>query len=95
MVPAEQNYSITEQELFAVMEALKAFCCYIDGIPFNLITDHKLNTFLDTQPTLSRRQTCWSEYLQRFNFTWIYRPGRTNVADPLSRNPSFLLHQLL
>ena len=86
MVLAEQNYSITEQELFAVMEALKAFCCYIDGIPFNLITDHKPNTFL---PTLPGRQTCWSEYLRRFNFTWIYRPGRTNVADPLSRYPSF------
>ena len=53
MVPAEQNNSIAEQELFAVMEALKAFCCYIDGIPFNLSTGHKPNTFLDTQPTLS------------------------------------------
>ena len=69
MVPAEQNYHITEQELLAVMEALKAFRCYVDGIPFNLITDHKPNTFLDSQPTLSRRQTRWSEYLQRFNFT--------------------------
>ena len=48
----------------------------------------------------SRRQTPWSEYLQCFNFTWEYRPGRTNVADPLSRNPSnrpvpsLLLHAL-
>ncbi len=89
MVPAEQNYHITEQELLAVIEASKAFRCYVDGIPFNLVTDHKPNTFLDTQPTLSRRQTRWSEYLQRFNFTWEYRPGRTNVADPLSRNPSY------
>ena len=61
-VPAEQNYHITEQELLAVMEAPKAFRCYIDGIPFNLITDHKPGTFLDTQPTLSRRQTRWSIY---------------------------------
>ena len=36
---------------------------------------------------LSRRQARWSEFLQRFNFVWEYRPGRTNVADPLSRNP--------
>ncbi len=59
------------------------------AFPFDLVTDHKPNTFHDTQPTLSRRQTRWSEYLQRFNFTWEYRPGRTNVADPLSRNPSY------
>ena len=89
LVPAEQNYHITEQELLAVIEALKAFRCYVDGIPFNLVTDHKPNTFLDTQLTLSRRQTRWSEYLPRFNFTWEYRPGRTNVAGPLSRNPSY------
>ena len=89
MVPAETNYHITEQELLAVIDALKAFRCYVDGVHFNLITDHKPNTFLDTQPTLSKRQTRWTEYLQRFNFTWQYRPGRTDVTDPLSRNPSY------
>ena len=50
-MPAEQNYHVTEQELLADMEALKAFCCYVDGIPFNLITDHKPDTLLDTQRT--------------------------------------------
>ncbi len=89
MVPAEQNNHITEQELLAVFKALKAFWCYADGIPFNLVTDHNPNTFLDTQPILSRRQTRWSEPLQCFNFTWEYKPGRTNVGDPLSRNPSY------
>ena len=100
MVPAEKNYHVTEQELLAVIEALRAFRCYVDGVHFNLITDHKPNTYLDTQPNMSRRQTRWSEYLQRFNFTWEYRPDVTNVADPLSRNPSYrpipslLLHAL-
>jgi hypothetical protein len=28
--------------------------------------------------------------MQRFKLTWVYRPGRTNVADPISRNPAFL-----
>ena len=89
MVPAEQNHHFTEQELLAVIEALKAFRCYVDGIPFDLVTDHKPNIFLGTQPMLSRDQTRWSEYLQRFNFTWEYRPGRTNVADPLSCDPAY------
>ena len=83
MVPAEQNYHVTEQEVLADMEALKAFCCYVDGIPFNLINDQKPDTLLDTQPTLSRRQKPWSESLPRLTFTWVYRAGGTNVADPL------------
>ena len=51
MVPAEQDYHITEQELLADIKALKAFWCYIDGTPFNLFSGHKPNTFLDAQPT--------------------------------------------
>jgi hypothetical protein len=27
------------------------------------------------------------EYLQKFNFKWLYRPGKDNMADPLSCNP--------
>ena len=55
-----------------------------------MVTDNKPNTFLAAQPTLSRRQARWSEYLQRFHFNWVHRPGRRNVADPLSRNPNFI-----
>ena len=63
LAPGEQNYHITEQQLLAVMEALKVFRCYLDGIEFNNVTDHKPNTFVDSQPTLSRRQAGWSEEL--------------------------------
>ena len=48
-----------------------------------------------TQPTLSRRQARWSEYLQRYNFAWVHRPGKHNVADPLSRNLTFKLNVVL
>ena len=56
---------------------------------FTLITDNKPNTYLDSQPTLSRQRARWSEYLQRFHFSWVHKPGKFNVADPLGRNPSF------
>ena len=90
MTAAERNYVVTEQELLATVEALRVFRCYLlSGQQFTLVTDNKPNTYLQTQPTLSRRQARWSEYLQRFHFSWLHREGRRNVADPLSRNPDF------
>ena len=52
-----------------------------------VVTDHNPLVHLQSQPTLSRRQARWAEFLQRFTFTWEHRPGRGNVADPLSRLP--------
>ncbi len=61
------------------------------AVPFTVVTDHRANTFLQTQRTLSRRQARWALMLQEFNFAWVYRPGRKNVADPLSRKPQVWL----
>jgi hypothetical protein len=85
--PAEQNYNVTEQEMLGVIHALKTWRCYLEGSVFTVVTDHCPNTFFDTQVNLSRRQARWSEFISRFKSNWEYRPGRTNVADPLSRNP--------
>jgi len=87
--PAEQHYNIVEQELLAVIHALELWRCYLDGAEVTVVTDHSPNTFFSTKSVLSPRQTRWSERLSRFQFTWEYRPGRVNVADPLSRHPSF------
>ena len=88
--PAEQNYDIGEQELLAVLHALELWRCYLDGIEFTVVTDHSPNTYFATKALLGPQQTRWAERLSRFQFTWQYRPGRTNVADPLSRHPSFV-----
>lgn len=91
MNPAERNYSATEQELLAVVHALRTWRCYLEGAKaVTLVTDHRPLTFLSSQQTLSRRQARWSEFLQRFDCQWVYRPGRLNVADPLSRQPRHL-----
>lgn len=87
--PAERNYAPIEQELLGVIHALGTWRCYLEGGgPFVVVTDHKPNTFFQSQPRLSPRQVRWMEFLSRFHFTWQYRPGHTNVADPLSRDPS-------
>ena len=90
MNPAETRYHTTEQELLAVMFALQQWRCYLQGAqhPFLLVTDHHPNTYFSTQPHLSRRQARWSEKLQEYIFAWSYRPGKKNVADPVSRAPS-------
>lgn len=88
--PAERNYATGEQELFACFTALKEWRCYLEGTDFTLVTDHCPLTTLKSQTMLSRKQARWLEFFSRFHYEWVYRPGRNNVADPLSRNPSLL-----
>lgn len=86
---AEHNYTTTDQECLGVINALEEWRCYLEGTEFRLITDHHPLVYLHEQRSagqLSRRQARWMEYLQRFNgMKWEYRPGRINVADPISR----------
>ena len=87
--PAEVNYTVGEQELLAVVNALHVWRCYLEGAPtFQVVTDHNPLVYFHTQTTLSRRQSRWFEFISRFDFEWVYRPGKLNVADPLSRAPS-------
>ena len=89
---AEQNYRTTEQELLDVVHAFSVWRCYLEGgqSGVTVVTDHKPNSFFASMPTLSRRQARWQKFLSRFHYSWEYRPGRTNLADPLSRSPAFL-----
>jgi len=85
----ERNYSTGEQELYAVFLTLKEWRCYLEGTKIRLITDHCPLTYLKTQQQLSRKQARWVTFFEQFDYTWVYKPGRTNVADPLSRHPTF------
>ena len=87
MLPAEKNYPVHEQELLAIICALKEWRHYVYGKEFRVITDHQSLRYLSTQPNLSARQIRWMEFLQQFEpFTIDYQPGKSNVvADALSR----------
>ena len=37
---AQRNYTVTERELLAVVEALKLWRCYLGDQPFLVVTDH-------------------------------------------------------
>lgn len=86
--PAERNYAVHEQELLAVVHAVKKFRHYLEGCKhFTLYTDHHSLKFFFTQRDLSKRQARWSQDLAPFqpNMTIVYRPGKENQADALSR----------
>jgi hypothetical protein len=89
LTPAERNYSPTELEMLAVVYCVKKWRCYIEGRDVNVFTDHKPNTFFDTNTMQSRRSARWLEALQGYRLKWNYKPGKQNVvADALSRHPA-------
>ena len=92
--PAERNYTIGEQELLAVIHALKKWRVYLEGgpHPVKLRTDHQPLTYLPTKGVLGSRQVRWSEYLSRFDIEWEYIQGPKNIADALSRMPCLHLY---
>jgi transposase InsO family protein len=92
MSPAQVNYAVHEWELLAVVEALKAWRCYLYGssTPIEIYTDHHSLTYLSTQPNLSPRQSRWVEQLQDYVFKVHHLDGAKNVvADALSRRADY------
>src|SRR5258708_17415837 len=88
----ERNYAVHEQELLAIVHALREWRHYLLGNRIIIITDHRSLQYLSTQFKLSARQTRWSEFLQQFDYEIRYRPGRDNqVPDSLSRRPDHML----
>ena len=86
MLPAETRYPTHEQELLAIICALKTWRPYLHGAKFKVMTDHKSLHDFKTQPRLSGRQTRWKDVIAEFDFEIEYVEGKTNVvADGLSR----------
>ena len=51
--PPERNYTTGEQDLLAVVHALKLWRCYLEGPHFTVITDHSPLVHLNSQSNLS------------------------------------------
>ena len=73
-------------DLAAVVFALKIWHHYLYGEEFEMYSDHKSMKYIFTQRDLNMMQHRWMEFLEDYDFTLHYHPGKENVvADALSR----------
>ena len=75
LTDVERRYSQTER-----------FNMYLSGRSFELETDHRPleRVYSRTSKTCARTER-WVLWLQGYDFKAVYRLGRTNIADALSR----------
>ena len=73
-------------ELAAVVFALKIWHHYLYGEQFEVYSDHKSLKYIFMQRVLNMRQRRWMEFLEDYDFTLHYHPGKENVVvDALNR----------
>ena len=84
--PAQQNYPVHEQELFAGVESMQRHRDILQGVKFHWYTDHQSLIRLLHQKHLSPQQAWWLESLSEFDFGFIYIARTENIlCDALSR----------
>lgn len=88
LTPTEQRYSQIEREALAVVWACEHLNVYLYGSSFRVFTDHKplLALLKNAKSKPSARIQGWALRLQPYCFELVFRPGKENPADYLSRH---------
>ena len=90
LTKCERNYAHVEKEALALIFACERFHNYIYGLEFDMVTDHKALEYLFTPKSKpNARLERWILRLQNYKYKVIYQPGKTNIADSLSRLSRF------
>jgi hypothetical protein len=84
MSKEERNYEIYDREMLGCIRALEDWRHFLEGISFEIVTDHKNIEWWASMRDLNRRQARWTLYLSRFSFKITYRKGELMQADALS-----------
>jgi hypothetical protein len=85
MSKEERNYEIYDREMLGCIRALEDWRHFLEGISFEIVTDHKNIEWWASMRDLNRRQARWTLYLSRFSFKITYHKGELMQADALSR----------
>ena len=82
----QQRWSVSEREMFAVLEAIRQNNIYLIGQKFIVESDHIALSFLDKIKTSTGRLGRWSVLLSQYSFELRYKKGSSLThADALSR----------
>ena len=82
----EHNYPTHDLELVAIIFAIMIWRHNLYGYQFEVYSDHKSLKYIFTQRDLNMKQHILMEYLEDYDFTLHYHPGKANVvADALSQ----------
>ena len=87
LLPAEQNYTITERELLAIKLTFQEWRHYLLGAKhmITIYTDHKNLQFFRSIKALTPRQMRWLLFFSEYEFLITYRPASQQTkSDVLS-----------
>jgi hypothetical protein len=86
LTETQRAWATVEKEAFAALNSLKRFRHWLFGTDVMLYSDHNPLTYLTDAASKSAKLMRWALALQEYNVTFVYNPGKFNVAaDCLSR----------
>ncbi|CDF33000.1 unnamed protein product [Chondrus crispus] len=82
----ERGYSTHERELLSIVYSLQTWRPYLHGSKFKIQTGHHPLKSLDSQRTLSRKQTRWVQFMQEVDENILKGHEREYRKDPDFKN---------
>ncbi|CAM4602445.1 unnamed protein product [Caretta caretta] len=81
----ETNYSVTQLECLAIVEAFKAYHPYLLDMEFTVYTDYSAQWWFLTKHNSERHLWRWLHKLSKYTFLFHHKPGKQNLlADAFS-----------
>jgi transposase InsO family protein len=89
LTDVQRRYSQTEREALAILWGCERFHLYLYGGKFKVISDHKPLESIWNNPRSKppARIEKWGLRLQAYDCEIVYKAGKSNAADYMSRHP--------